>query len=127
MIGLEISAPVVIALVITDAAFGLIARAVPQMNMFFVGLPAKILVGFAGRRRVCRSWPAHLTDELKSSVARRCGILNRMSENRTEAATPKRRDEARKKGQVVKSADINTAVVLLAGVGTLAVIGGRAC
>ena len=45
MIGLEIAAPVLVALVITDAAIGLVSRAVPQMNVFVVGLPAKILVG----------------------------------------------------------------------------------
>src|SRR5690349_8646766 len=45
-------------------------------------------------------------------------------DNRTEKATPKRRDEARKKGQVVKSPDVNTAVALLAGLGTLTAIGG---
>src|SRR3954454_13995637 len=33
---------------------------------------------------------------------------------KTEKATPKRRQEARKKGQVAKSADLNGAVVLLA-------------
>lgn len=45
VIGLEIAAPVLVALVITDAAIGLVSRAVPQMNVFVVGLPAKILVG----------------------------------------------------------------------------------
>src|SRR5215208_6806991 len=34
--------------------------------------------------------------------------------NRTEKATPKKRDEARKKGQVAKSMDLNGAVVLIA-------------
>src|SRR5215210_7248909 len=34
--------------------------------------------------------------------------------DKTEKATPKRREEARKKGQVAKSADLNGAVVLLA-------------
>jgi flagellar biosynthetic protein FliR len=47
VVGLEIAAPVVIALIITDAAFGIVARAVPQMNVFVVGLPAKIIAGFA--------------------------------------------------------------------------------
>ncbi len=47
MIGLEIGAPVILALVLVDVAFGFIARAVPQMNVFVVGIPAKILVGFA--------------------------------------------------------------------------------
>ena len=36
-----------IALTLVDIAFALIARTVPQMNVFVVGLPAKILVGFA--------------------------------------------------------------------------------
>src|SRR4051812_16876444 len=47
IVGLEIGAPVIIALVLVDIAFGLIARTVPQMNVFVVGLPGKILVGFA--------------------------------------------------------------------------------
>jgi flagellar biosynthesis protein FliR len=45
VIGLEIVAPALVALLITDAALGLVSRAVPQMNVFVVGLPAKILVG----------------------------------------------------------------------------------
>jgi flagellar biosynthetic protein FliR len=44
-IGLEIAAPALVALVITDAAMGLVSRAVPQMNVFVIGMPAKILVG----------------------------------------------------------------------------------
>lgn len=43
--GLEIAAPVVIALVLADVALALIARAVPQMNVLFVGLSGKILIG----------------------------------------------------------------------------------
>lgn len=34
---------------------------------------------------------------------------------KTEKATPRRREEARKKGQVFKSADLNSAVILMAG------------
>lgn len=34
---------------------------------------------------------------------------------KTETATPRRRDDARKKGQVFKSTDLNSAIVLLAG------------
>jgi flagellar biosynthetic protein FlhB len=43
---------------------------------------------------------------------------------KTEKATPKRRDEARKKGQVARSADLNGAVVMLAGLTALAAAGG---
>jgi len=43
---LEVAAPVLLALVITDAAFGMVSRVMPQLNVFAVGFPAKILVGF---------------------------------------------------------------------------------
>jgi flagellar biosynthetic protein FliR len=41
---LEIAAPVLIAVTITDAAFGIVSRVSPQMNVFAVGMPAKIIV-----------------------------------------------------------------------------------
>jgi flagellar biosynthetic protein FliR len=40
-----IGAPVIVALIITDAAFGVVSRVVPQMNVFAVGFPAKLIVG----------------------------------------------------------------------------------
>lgn len=42
--------------------------------------------------------------------------------NKTEAATPKRKEEARKEGQVAVSRDLSTAAVLLGGIGLLAVM-----
>lgn len=43
----EVCAPVMIALILTDAAFGLVSRVVPQLNVFAVGFPVKIIVGLA--------------------------------------------------------------------------------
>ena len=43
---------------------------------------------------------------------------------KTEKATPKKREDARKKGQVARSADLNGATVLLAGLLALSVAGG---
>jgi flagellar biosynthetic protein FlhB len=43
--------------------------------------------------------------------------------DKTEKATPKRRDEARKKGQVSRSTELNGAVVLFASLMALAVVG----
>ena len=34
-----------LALILTDVAFGVVSRVVPQLNVFAVGFPAKILVG----------------------------------------------------------------------------------
>lgn len=42
---LQIGAPVLGALFLTDAALGFVARAVPQMNVFIVGIPVKIGAG----------------------------------------------------------------------------------
>lgn len=47
--------------------------------------------------------------------------LQLFAQEKTEPATPKRREEARKKGQVARTAELGTAVVLLAGFGVLSV------
>jgi len=39
---LEVAAPVVLALLITDVAFGMVSRVVPQMNVFSVAFPLKV-------------------------------------------------------------------------------------
>ena len=46
IIALQIAAPMVGVLFITDFIMGIISRTVPQMNVFLVGMPAKILIGF---------------------------------------------------------------------------------
>ncbi len=46
LIAFQISIPVIACLFIVDLALGIIARTVPQMNIFVIGLPVKILVGF---------------------------------------------------------------------------------
>ncbi len=45
-IAIKIGAPMVITLFLTDVALGIIARTVPQMNVFIVGFPLKIAGGF---------------------------------------------------------------------------------
>jgi flagellar biosynthesis protein FliR len=39
---LEVAAPVLLALLITDVAFGMVSRIVPQVNIFGVGFPLKV-------------------------------------------------------------------------------------
>ncbi|MDP9400706.1 MAG: flagellar biosynthetic protein FliR [Actinomycetota bacterium] len=41
----QVAGPILLALVITDAAFGIVTRVVPTINVFAVGFPAKITVG----------------------------------------------------------------------------------
>jgi flagellar biosynthetic protein FliR len=42
---LEVAGPVMLALILTDAAFGVVSRVMPQLNVFAVGFPAKVVVG----------------------------------------------------------------------------------
>ena len=46
-------------------------------------------------------------------------------QDRTESATPRKREEARKEGRIARSQDLSTAAVLLAGTVLLAGVGGR--
>ena len=110
-----------LALIITDAAFGVVSRVVPQLNVFAVGFPAKMTVGLlligvvaAVRRRLARATSCSSSRRCRPS--RRSGSRSHgRAHDKTEKATPKKREEARKKGQVAKSPDLNGAVVLLAG------------
>ncbi|WP_163536809.1 flagellar biosynthetic protein FliR [Gracilibacillus sp. YIM 98692] len=47
VIAFQLSIPIVGCLFLVDVALGIIARTVPQLNVFVVGLPLKILVSFA--------------------------------------------------------------------------------
>jgi flagellar biosynthetic protein FliR len=42
----QLSAPVVACLFLVDLALGIVARTVPQLNVFVVGLPLKIAITF---------------------------------------------------------------------------------
>jgi len=42
--GVHLALPVMAALVLTDTALGLIARVAPQVQVYFLGLPAKVIV-----------------------------------------------------------------------------------
>jgi flagellar biosynthetic protein FliR len=45
VVAIKVGAPVIAALFLTSVAFGLIARTMPQMNVFFVAMPLKIAIG----------------------------------------------------------------------------------
>lgn len=48
IIGIKVALPIVAMIFLTDFALGIIARTVPQMNVFIVGLPIKIFIGIWG-------------------------------------------------------------------------------
>ena len=45
VIAIQVGAPIIAALLVTSVAFGLMARTVPQMNVFIVAMPLRIGVG----------------------------------------------------------------------------------
>lgn len=45
-IALKLSMPIVSVIIIIDVALGILARTVPQMNMFVIGIPLKMLILF---------------------------------------------------------------------------------
>lgn len=47
VVAFQLAAPVVGSLFLVDVALGIVARTVPQLNVFVVGMPLKIIVSFA--------------------------------------------------------------------------------
>jgi len=73
---LEIAAPVLVALLITDVAFGVVSRVVPQMNVFAVGFPTKVAVALlvvGASLPFVGNW---ISDQLSTSVGAALGALH---------------------------------------------------
>ncbi|HHU64397.1 MAG TPA: flagellar type III secretion system protein FliR [Clostridiales bacterium] len=45
IIAVKLAVPILAALLLTEAALGILARTVPQMNIFVVGMPLRIIIG----------------------------------------------------------------------------------
>ncbi|NLT57750.1 MAG: flagellar biosynthetic protein FliR [Clostridiales bacterium] len=46
LLGVQVALPIIASGLILELCFGVLIRTVPQMNMFVVGIPAKIVIGF---------------------------------------------------------------------------------
>ena len=90
---LEVGAPVLLALVITDAAFGVVSRVVPQLNVFAVGFPAKVAVGLLLIGVSLPFVAGWIADELAALGRHRAAVPEgglTWPSDKTEKATPKR-------------------------------------
>ena len=100
--------PGVTALLIVNLAFGVVSRAAPSLNLFAVGFPVSLVVGLlvvlAGIAPLQKSF-IELLGRASSSCATsvEASAMAESGQERTEQATPKRLEEARKKGQVPRS------------------------
>lgn len=132
-IAVQIAAPIVLIILFTDLTMSLIARTVPQLNIMILGLPVKILVGLAS---FCLALPIFLKlvensfnaipDSMKGFYNTLPVLLVFAKDDKTEQATPRKKSDARKKGQIAKSKEIGLAVTLLASTLVIAVLGGYA-
>jgi flagellar biosynthesis protein FlhB len=115
-----LGAPIIAVLLLTSIAFGLIARTVPQMNVFFVAMPLKLGVGllFIG---LClpyfSSFLKILFSKLGDTIMLLIKAASSSGQERTEKATPKRRQQSRKKGQVAQSREIPSVLILMTVLG----------
>ena len=128
IIGFKIAVPVVLALIITDLIMGLISRSVPQLNVMVIGMPLKVLVGVMffiialpfilnEVHNLLNKIPDILdgTLSMNNNMLGPLGPLGMMLSmgDKTEQPTAKKKKDARKKGNVVKSKEIVNALTLL--------------
>jgi flagellar biosynthesis protein FliR len=73
---IEIAAPALAALLITDVAFGIVSRVVPQLNVFAVGFPTKVAVALlivGASLPFVSNW---ISGQLSTSVGAALGALH---------------------------------------------------
>jgi flagellar biosynthesis protein FliR len=73
---LEVAAPVLVALLITDVAFGVVSRVVPQLNVFAVGFPTKVAVTLLVVGASLPFFANWINEQLSVSVGQALGALH---------------------------------------------------
>jgi flagellar biosynthetic protein FliR len=68
LIAMSLSLPVLGAVILADVGLGFVARTVPQMNVFVLGIPLKICVGFLVLLAVIPSTVDVIHDEVERAV-----------------------------------------------------------
>ncbi|WP_407934992.1 MULTISPECIES: fused FliR family export protein/FlhB family type III secretion system protein [Clostridium] len=121
-LGLKIAIPIILIIIITDLSIGLVSRTVPQLNVMILGMPIKIVIGLACFSLVL---PAAITlivnsfytipDIIKGlyKVIPLLIFVSSDSGEKTEDATPKKKSDSKKKGQVAKSKELSSTTTLL--------------
>ena len=129
-IGIKIAIPIVLIILLTDLTLGLVARAVPQLNVMILGLPIKIVVGLAVFslalpliiNLIVKSFTS-MPDVFKNFYKTMPVLLIFATEGKTEEATPRKKSDARKKAQVAKSKEVGLAMTLLASTLAISILG----
>ncbi len=121
-LALKIAIPIILIIIITDLSIGLVSRTVPQLNVMILGMPIKILIGLscfslvlpAVVNLIVNSFYT-IPDIIKGfyKVIPLLIFVSADSGEKTEDATPKKKSESKKKGQVAKSKELSSTVTLL--------------
>ena len=131
VIGLKIALPIVLIILLADVCMGLISRAVPQINVMILGLPVKMLIGIIA---ISISLPiiiklflnniSYLPDIFRKIITTVPLIFLIGADEKTEEATPKKKSDSRKKGQVPRSKDVGLAITMIATTLVIVTISG---
>ncbi|MBW6408546.1 fused FliR family export protein/FlhB family type III secretion system protein [Clostridium weizhouense] len=121
ILGVKIALPLVLIIVITDLCLGLIVRVVPAIPVMIFGLPIKNILGFITYilllplifkliSGAIYNLPNIFEQIFKAIPALPLVLI--FSDDKTEEATPKKKSDARKKGQVARSKEVSTALTM---------------
>lgn len=134
IIGIKIALPIILVLMITDLVLGLVSRTVPQLNVMLLGVPVKVLAGLAIFMMILpiimkfmeASFTA-LPDIYKGFYKLiPVALIFADDGDKTEKATPKKLNEARKEGQVPRSREVTLAITLVTATFMLSIFGDDA-
>lgn len=64
VVGVWLALPVIAAMLVTNLSIGVMTRASPQFNLFAVGFPITLAVGFAALYSVLPYWVPHIAGQL---------------------------------------------------------------
>lgn len=130
-VSVQIAIPIILIILFADLTMSLIARTVPQLNIMILGLPVKILIGLAS---FCFALPIFadimeksftaIPNSIKAIYSTLPLLLVFEKDGKTEEATPRKKSDARKKGQIAKSKEISLALTLMTSTLAIAVLGG---
>ncbi|WP_234119886.1 fused FliR family export protein/FlhB family type III secretion system protein [Clostridium hydrogenum] len=130
IIGIRIALPIILVLLMADLILGIVSRTVPQLNVMVLGVPIKILLGLACIimilpiiiKLMISSFSA-LPDIYKGFYKLIPAALIFADGDKTESATPRKLNKAKKEGQVPRSREVTLATTLITITAVLSIFG----
>lgn len=123
VLGVKIAIPIVLIIVITDLCLGLISRTVPTIPIMIFGLPIKNLLGLITFVillplifKIVSNAVYNLADVFEHifRAIPAIPLVLIFADEKTEEATPKKKSDSKKKGQVARSKDVSVAITMAA-------------